>query len=357
LIQSKNKDLIIRPSVPDSQIGNFVSEINDRDIVLNLDPKKLPTGGKFMTIFESLEADKIISKDLDEMRRLKQTGKIAGYIKKVVDTNDIEDILKASSEDADFVIVDAPDWKIIPLENIIAKLDRSKTKIYASANSYQEVRTLFGVLEKGVDGVILSTYNPAEIGEAKAYLNSDVFKLKLAKIEEIKDVGLGERVCVDTISMLGMGEGMLVGSKSNFMFLVHNESVASAFTSARPFRVNAGAVYCYTPMRDGTTKYLSELEAGTEILIVNVDGTTRPVAVGRSKIETRPLRLVAAKTSDDASVGTVILQNAETIRLITKEQKLLPVTELKIGDEVLVSSQAKMGRHFGSTVDEYVLEK
>jgi 3-dehydroquinate synthase II len=357
LIQSKNKDLLIRPSVPDSQIGTFVSEIKDQDIILNLDPKKLPPGNKFMTIFESLEADKIICRKLDEMKRLKQTGKIAGYFKKVVDNNDVEDILKASSEDADFVIVDATDWKIIPLENIIAKLHRFKTKIYAIANSYQEVRTLFGILEKGVDGVLLSTYNPEEIIKAKAYLNSTVFLLKLAKIEEIKDVGLGERVCVDTISMLGIGEGMLVGSKSNFMFLVHNESIGSTFTSARPFRVNAGAVYCYTPMRDGDTKYLSELEAGTEILIVNVDGTTRPVTVGRSKIETRPLRMVAAKINDDSEAGTVILQNAETIRLITNEQKLLPVTELKIGDEVLVSSQVKVGRHFGMTVDEYILEK
>ena len=357
MIQSKNKDLVIRPLVPDSQIGTFVSEIKDPDIVLNVDPKKLPPGDKFMTIFESLEADEIICDKLDEMKRLKQIGKIAGYFKEVVDNNDIEDILKASSEDADFVIVDATDWKIIPLENIIAKLHRFKTKVYATANSYQEVRTLFGVLEKGVDGVILSTYNPADISKAKAYLNSAVFRLKLAKIEDIKDVGLGERVCVDTISMLGMGEGMLVGSRSNFMFLVHNESVGSTFTSARPFRVNAGAVYCYTASPDGNTKYLSELEAGTEILIVNVDGTTRPVAVGRAKIETRPLRMVAAKISDAAEGGTVILQNAETIRLITKEQKLLPVSELKIGDEVLVSSQGNMGRHFGMTVDEYIVEK
>ena len=62
---------------------------------------------------------------------------------------------------------------------------------------------------------------------------------------------------------------MLIGSRSNFMFLVHNESVGSSFTSPRPFRVNAGAVYCYTITPDGNTKYLSEIESGTEILIVN----------------------------------------------------------------------------------------
>ena len=60
---------------------------------------------------------------------------------------------------------------------------------------------------------------------------------------------------------------MLIGSRSNFLFLVHNESVGSSFTSPRPFRVNAGAVHCYTLGTDGTTKYLSEVETGTEVLV------------------------------------------------------------------------------------------
>ena len=79
--------------------------------------------------------------------------------------------------------------------------------------------------------------------------------MKTAKITEIQEVGDGERVCVDTASMLHKGEGMLIGSRANFMFLVHNESVGSSFTSPRPFRVNAGAVHCYTLSPDGNTKY------------------------------------------------------------------------------------------------------
>ena len=78
------------------------------------------------------------------------------------------------------------------------------------------------------------------------YLHNIIVPIKPAKILEVKDVGIGERVCVDTASILEIGEGMLIGSKSNFMFLIHNESVGSSFTSPRPFRVNAGAVYCYT---------------------------------------------------------------------------------------------------------------
>ena len=148
---------------------------------------------------------------------------------------------------------------------------------------------------------------------------------------------------------------MLVGTRSNFMFLVHNESFGSSFTSPRPFRVNAGAVYCYTIMPDGNTMYLSEIESGTEVLIVNKDGTSRRVTVGRSKIETRPLRLIRAQVENET--GTAILQNAETIRFITMNGKLMPITEAKVGDEILAYVRSPSGRHFGLEVNEFIVEK
>jgi 3-dehydroquinate synthase II len=181
------------------------------------------------------------------------------------------------------------------------------------------------------------------------------FPLQAARILEVRDVGIGERVCIDTASMLKTGEGLLVGSKANFLFLIHNESVGSSFTSPRPFRVNAGAVYCYTMLPDGKTKYLSEIESGAEVLIVNKEGMSRHAIVGRSKIETRPLRLVKAEM--DGEQGSIILQNAETIRVVSKEGKLLSVTDLKVGNEILVHISRQAGRHFGLEVDEYVLEK
>jgi 3-dehydroquinate synthase II len=214
---------------------------------------------------------------------------------------------------------------------------------------------MFAVLELGVDGVILATDSEDEIERAQQQMTNVIFPIKPAKIVEIKDVGTGERVCVDTASMMSMGEGMLVGSKSNFMLLVHNESVGSSFTSPRPFRVNAGAVYCYTITPDGKTHYLSEIESGSEVWIVNAAGVSRKAVVGRSKIETRPLRLIRAEI--DGQSGTVILQNAETIRLMTKDGKLLSVTELKVGDTVLGYSKPATGRHFGMEVDEYIVEK
>ncbi|HEX2230588.1 MAG TPA: 3-dehydroquinate synthase II, partial [Nitrososphaeraceae archaeon] len=288
-------------------------------------------------------------------QEFKSIGKVAGFLKRVSNNDDIDEIGRASQAGADFVIVEAEDWKIIPLENVIAQLHKSNTKVYTTAKNAEEIRTMFSVLELGVDGVIFSTDNEKAVDELRDYLDAFVFPIKSAKILDVRDVGTGERVCVDTTSMLQLGEGMLIGSKSNFLFLVHNESVGSSFTSPRPFRVNAGAVYCYTVMPDGKTKYLSEIEAGSEVLIVKNNGSSRRVTVGRSKIETRPLRLIRADI--EGETGTIILQNAETIRFIKSDGTLLPITEARVGEEILCYIKPPSGRHFGMEVKEFIVEK
>jgi 3-dehydroquinate synthase II len=353
LTDAKPKELIVRPTATKAALAGFMLKLKEKGItVVNADPK---SAKGFRTVYESEDADMIVCKTFEQLKSLKSSGKSLGYFKKVLSNADVDEIERASQAGAEFVIVDASDWKIIPLENIIAKLHKSKTKVFTTAKSSREVATMFAVLELGVDGVILSTDNEDEVDKARQQLSSAKFPIKAAKIVEIKDVGTGERVCVDTASMMGMGEGMLIGSRSNFMILVHNESVGSSFTSPRPFRVNAGAVYCYTIAPDGKTRYLSEIESGSEVWVVNREGSARRAVVGRSKIETRPLRMIRAEI--DGETGTVILQNAETIRLITKDGKLLSVTEVKVGDEILGYAKPASGRHFGMEVDEYIVEK
>ncbi|HKF26795.1 MAG TPA: 3-dehydroquinate synthase II [Nitrososphaera sp.] len=350
----KPKELIVKPTVTISSLREFLSKLKAKgDLIVNVDPKI--AGRSFRTIFESEDADIVICTTFDQLKSLKSSGKSVGYFKKVTNNLDVDEIEGASENGAEFVIVEASDWKIIPLENIIAKLQKSKTKVFATAKSSQEVATLFAVLELGVDGVILSTDSEEEVDRARQQLTTPRFHITRARITEVKDVGTGERVCVDTASMMRLGEGMLVGSRSNFMLLVHNESVGSSFTSPRPFRVNAGAVYCYTIVPGRGTRYLSEIESGSEVWIVNKEGIARSAVVGRSKIETRPLRLIRAEI--DGEKGTVILQNAETIRLISKDGKLLSVTEVNVGDEVLGYAKEASGRHFGMEVDEFIVEK
>ena len=279
----KPKELIVKPTVAISSLREFLSKLKAKgNLIVNVDPKI--AGRSFRTIYESEEADIVICTTFDQLKSLKSSGKSVGYFKKVTSNLDVDEIEGASENGAEFVIVEASDWKIIPLENIIAKLQKSKTKVFATAKSSQEVATLFAVLELGVDGVILSTDSVEEVDRASQQLTTARFLITRAKIIEVKDVGTGERVCVDTASMMRLGEGMLVGSRSNFMLLVHNESVGSSFTSPRPFRVNAGAVYCYTIVPGGGTRYLSEIESGSEVWIVNKEGIARSAVVGRSKI-------------------------------------------------------------------------
>jgi 3-dehydroquinate synthase II len=347
------KTLVINPQVSESELPNFLSKLTDIEVIY-VDPRKL-RGTKFKTMYESDAADMVICKSSTELGKSRGSGKSTGIYKEVKSDDDIEDILLASQMGADFVIVDSVDWKIIPLENIIAKIHKSKTKIYTTAKNSEEVRTMFGILELGVDGVILDTNNEQEVRDSKNYMENRILPIQEINITDVIDVGIGERVCVDTTSILATGEGMLIGSKSNFLFLVHNESIGSSFTSPRPFRVNAGAVHCYTLTPEGKTKYLSELEAGSEILAVNSNGASRRVTVGRSKIETRPLILIKGET--DGKVGTIILQNAETIRLVKSDGSIVSVTELKIGDRILGSAKQGSGRHFGMEIDEYLIEK
>ena len=350
---SKNRELIIAPKVSRGQLGKFLSEIEKEGIkTVSLDPADLKgIKTKMSTIHTATNANYVI---VDKVTKIK--GKKIGMRFKVLSNSDIEKILQFAKAGLDFVIIEVEDWKIIPLENIIAKLHKVHTEIYAVANTPDEVRKMFSILEIGVDGVIFSTSSVNEVKETLVYLGTKNFDLRPAKILEIKEVGNGERVCVDTASILGRGEGMLIGSRSNFLFLVHNESVGSSFTSPRPFRVNAGAVHCYTLSPDGTTNYLSELETGSEVLVINSHGKARRATVGRSKIESRPMLMIKAQIGDE--IGGIIAQNAETIRFVRPNGHLVSVTHLKKGDIVLAYSKPATGRHFGMEVDdEYIVEK
>jgi len=351
---SRPRELIISPKVPKAQLGKFIAQLSQEGIkTVYENPKSMPKGGaRINTIYTSKDANYVVQDN--EIKKIR--GKKIGKKFKVLSNDDIEDILAAARKGLDFVIVEVKDWKIIPLENIIAKLHKVHTRIFAMARSPEEVRKMFSILEVGVDGVIFSTSSVNEVREALVYLGTRSFELKPAKIIDIKEVGDGERVCVDTASMLHKGEGMLIGSRSNFLFLVHNESVGSSFTSPRPFRVNAGAVHCYTLAPDGTTKYLSEMETGSEVLVLNPKGNARRATVGRSKIERRPMLMIKAKAGGE--VGGIIAQDAETIRFVKAGGQLVSVTHLKKGDAVLVHAKQATGRHFGMEVsDEYILEK
>lgn len=254
------------------------------------------------------------------------------------------------------VVVRTEDWKIIPLENLIAHFQGSGTRLLVEVHDAAEAKLFFETMEVGVDGILLTPTSAKEIRAVRGLLESQSGSVSLVpgKITAIRPLGLGDRVCVDTCSLLRLGEGMLVGNSSAGMFLIHSETVESGYVAARPFRVNAGPVHAYILLPGGTTKYLSEVRAGDEILAVDVQGRTRSAIVGRVKIERRPLVFVEAETG--GGVFATIVQNAETIRFVAPDGRAISVSELKVGDEVLLHLE-QGGRHFGMKIQETISEK
>ena len=90
------------------------------------------------------------------------------------------------------------------------------------------------------------------------------------------------------------------------------------------------------------------------VLAVSHEGKCRPVVVGRAKIERRPLALVEAEEGGQRI--SIILQNAETLRLTQPDGKPLSLVDLREGSEVLIFREGA-GRHFGVKVDETILER
>ena len=100
------------------------------------------------------------------------------------------------------------------MENLLAQ-PAVAGKLAVEAASLAEARLAAGVLECGVPVVVV-------LPEALASLKNIVSELKLsqgtltldkATITEVKTVGLGHRVCVDTLTLMERGQGMLVGKK------------------------------------------------------------------------------------------------------------------------------------------------
>ena len=245
--------------------------------------------------------------------------------------------------------------RVIPLENAIAARTPGAA-LWVEGVAPSQTPALLGALESGAELVFVDVGAPSDLDALEAVLDarphSDV-EWTPARVRAVRPAGLGDRVLVDTTSLLDASEGLAVGSTAEVLFLVLSEAEGSRYTRPRRFRVNAGGPHAYVRMADGTTRYLSELEPGEELLAVRVDGRARGVRVGRLKIERRPLVLVEAEA--EGRRGTVFLQEAETVRLSGVERPV-GVTELVEGASVRATLGAR-ARHLGREVHESVEER
>lgn len=249
------------------------------------------------------------------------------------------------------LVVSTSDWTVIPLENLVA----ASEEVFAVVRNADEARLALGILEKGVAGVVLKTDDPAEVGRVAAVVQAAMPRLALSPftVTRVRPVGMGDRACIDTCSLLAEGQGMLVGNTSSGFLLVLAETAENPYVLPRPFRVNAGAVHAYLLGPDGKTAYLSEVRAGDAVLVADGAGATVGAAVGRVKIERRPLLLVEAEGRGGEKAG-LVLQNAETVRLMGPDGPV-SVAALNEGDHVLGLSLSG-GRHFGMAVEETITE-
>lgn len=319
------------------ELGNvkIVSDKTDSDILL-------------------LGTDEKVS--LEDVKEAQESGKeVAVYI----EINNKEDELLVSKLGtvADYVILKGKNWKVIPLENIIASLQERTSKIMVDVPNYEEAKLALETMEHGSDGVLLSSNDGNEIrrlGSLIEKTSKEIYELKEATVTKVESVGLGDRVCVDTCSIMEVGEGMLIGSFASGLFMVHSESLESEYVASRPFRVNAGAVHAYVMTPGNKTRYLSELEAGDEVITINTKGEAKTAIIGRSKIERRPLMMIEAENNGQ-KIKTLV-QNAETIRLVSEKGEPISVSDIKVGDKVLAYF-TDGARHFGMAIEEQIIEK
>jgi 3-dehydroquinate synthase II len=308
-------------------------------------------------------ADAVVLPD-GKSETVRQFGKIKtveanGDIKPGVDVEFIDIAGKADEDKAAavpedrIVVLKMLDWTIIPIENILARRGKN---VMVQVENGEQAKLMVEILEKGVDGVVLNTTDINEIKKTAEIIHgiSEKVTLVTAAITNIKQLGMGDRACLDTCTQMTPGEGILVGNTAAGFFLVHSESIDNPYVASRPFRVNAGAVHAYTLTPGGKTKYLADLKAGDEVLLVNFQGKSQTAYLGRNKIEKRPMMLIEAE-AEGMPIG-LVMQNAETIRLVSPEGRAISVTNLAPGDKVLGHIE-KAGRHFGMQVDETLIER
>jgi 3-amino-4-hydroxybenzoic acid synthase len=301
----------------------------------------------------------VSSGDLDVLAKAREARFLTCFRAYVDDRDSLHGSIQSGSGHA-YLIIRFRDPTNIPLELVIASLQATETvlvkEIDAAGDVYDAVVTL-GVMEVGADGVLFSPQTHAEYDSLASQLaarRSAKVALEPATVIRSEPIGMGYRSCIDLATIFSPTEGMLVGSTSQGAILCCPEVFFLPYMELRPFRVNAGAVHSYVYNLDDRTDYMTELRAGSPVMVVGKDGAVRRAAVGRMKTEVRPLRLIEIEFAGGERAN-VIMQDDWHVRVFSADALPLNITDLKAGDKVL-GHVAKPGRHVWISVDEHIVE-
>jgi len=159
-------------------------------------------------------AKKVVSPENGDILLLETAEKISPaelsrkpvcIIATVSSKEDEENIVRAANAAIDYIAIKCLDWKIIPLENLIAKV-HGKSKLLAWISNAQEAKLALEVLEIGVDGVVAELSDVKEIKRIHEEMRkvktrveeketSERIALVPAKVVELKPLGTGARAC------------------------------------------------------------------------------------------------------------------------------------------------------------------
>ena len=343
---------------------------NGLDAVVASDPRDLDplpptvrrilrvTGGNLPDDLAGIDVILVDPAAFGDVERLadRLPGHVVGSYVEVGDPAGLDAACRSARRDA-YTVIRFRDPTHIPLEIVLAAAADAPGNVLTVVDDVDVAAVHFGVLEHGPDGVLLRGARPGDAARLRRAADDPSPHLALTTLEvaSITYVGTGERACVDTCSYLGPDEGILVGSRARGMVLCASETHPLPYMPTRPFRVNAGAIMSYTLAGPDRTRYLSELRAGDRVLAVDVLGRSRPVTVGRVKIESRPLLSIEAIAPDGRRVN-LIVQNDWHVRLLGPGGTVLNSTDLTAGDRVLAYLPER-DRHVGYPIDELCHEQ
>jgi len=259
-----------------------------------------------------------------------------------------------------WILVRCSDWTMVPLENLVTASRGTSTRIAAAIDEEVELNGAAFAMGGGVDAILVPIQMVDKAirvlggGWEREEPPETRVTIVEARILSIDGAGVGERVCVDLTRRINDGQGIATGSLSGNLCLLHGETIQSEYVPTRPFRVNAGAIHSYVLMADGKTKYLSELISGDEVAVLSSSGEQEKATIGRLKVETRPLLMIRFEVS--GSEGQIVVQQAETVRLITPNGGVISVTQVREGDKISVITDSR-ARHIGVALNAGVTEK
>ena len=85
-------------------------------------------------------------------------------------------IVKAAELKATYLIISCANWRVIPLENLIARI-KGKSKLIAEVTNAEEAKVALETLELGTDGVLLKTSDPEELLKTVAIVKPEALRL------------------------------------------------------------------------------------------------------------------------------------------------------------------------------------